>query len=224
MDNEIIAVVEWPTAPLTNSLVLKALSTLQSKTKKASSHGSAFTIQWCSYDFMDHSLTLQRPKSVLSSSYTFRKSLIRKHFLSRTIRSYTTKNPSSSLSKAVPQSWEIEINFADELDEMWTDELYDLGHFLDAGRWCILKPGMADRGNGIRLFGSKDGLQRIFEEFEEASSDDDEDTDGTAVMTSQLRHFVIQEYLPHPMLLDPANSNSPGHKVSSSASSGPPPT
>lgn len=229
MIEEIIALVDWPAAPLTNSLVLKALSSLESKTttKTLPPSLAGKTLQWSSYDSMDHSLSLEHPETVLSSSYTFRKSLIRKHFLARTIRSYTTKNPTSSLSKAVPQSWEIEINFVDELDEMWTDELYDLGEILDAGRWCILKPGMADRGNGIRIFGSKDALQRIFEEFEENSSEEeDEYTSDTAVVTSQLRHFVIQEYLPRPMLLDPANSNSQGqgHKVSFSASFGHPPT
>lgn len=55
--------------------------------------------------------------------------------------------------------------------------------------------GMADRGMGIRLFNSKDQLQRIFEGFE--SDDDGEDggnggTSNTAIVTSQLRHFVVQ--------------------------------
>lgn len=46
---------------------------------------------------------------------------------------------------------------------------------------------------GIRLFNSKDALHEIFEEFELSDSEDDEgDHGGTAVVTSQLRHFVIQ--------------------------------
>jgi hypothetical protein len=49
---------------------------------------------------------------------------------------------------------------------------------------------------GIRLFHSKEDLQKIFESFEEDSdgSGDDERSDGSAthVVTSQLRHFVIQ--------------------------------
>lgn len=49
---------------------------------------------------------------------------------------------------------------------------------------------MADRGMGIRLFHSKDSLQQIFEEFEE--EEDDENPSDTNVVTSQLRHFVIQ--------------------------------
>jgi tubulin--tyrosine ligase len=53
---------------------------------------------------------------------------------------------------------------------------------------------MADRGMGIRLFNNKEALQQIFENFENAESDDSDDHHhgGTAVVTSQLRHFVIQ--------------------------------
>ncbi|KAK1223811.1 putative tubulin--tyrosine ligase pby1 [Marasmius sp. AFHP31] len=71
--------------------------------------------------------------------------------------------------------------------------------------------GMADRGNGIRLFSDRESLESIFEEFEGGDSDEDEEEqesggegpNGTAVVTSQLRHFVIQEYLADPLLFDP---------------------
>ena len=87
----------------------------------------------------------------------------------------------------------MEISYADELDEMWGDELWDLGVELDdPKKWWILKPGMADRGMGIRLFNSKAALQRIFEEFEGDSDDEGAEANATAVMTSQLRYFVIQ--------------------------------
>lgn len=56
--------------------------------------------------------------------------------------------------------------------------------------------GMADRGMGIRLFNSKAMLAKIFEEFECEDSDGEEGEngaiEGTAVVTSQLRHFVLQ--------------------------------
>jgi hypothetical protein len=58
--------------------------------------------------------------------------------------------------------------------------------------------GMADRGNGIRMFNSKAALEKIFEESEESDSDDDSEHESvgeenkTAVVASQLRHFVIQ--------------------------------
>jgi len=199
------AFVDWPSAPLTKSLVERALRSLPHPTKVdyvlskdfASGPPARRLIQWATYDSIDHELTAQARDTVLSSSYTFRKALIRKHFLSRTIHSYVTKHPDSPLACAVPRTWEIELTFADELDEMWTDELFDLAGFLEEPgdskpRWCILKPGMADRGMGIRLFDSKDGLQSIFEEFEENEDAQDEEDGNTAVVVSQLRHFVVQ--------------------------------
>ena len=56
---------------------------------------------------------------------------------------------------------------------------------------------MADRGMGIRMFNSKEQLQEIFEGFE-SDEESDDDSEGqaqasnTAVVTSQLRHFVVQ--------------------------------
>lgn len=59
---------------------------------------------------------------------------------------------------------------------------------------------MADRGMGIRLFNTREALEQIFQEFESLDSDSGENEDednGTAVVTSQLRHFVIQVELNH---------------------------
>lgn len=205
MTEVVTAFVDWPSAPLTKSLVERALQSLSHPIKVEYALSKDFIpntptkrlIQWAAYDSIDHELIAQARDTVLSSSYTFRKALIRKHFLSRTIHSYVTKNPGSPLARAVPRTWEIELTFADELDEMWTDELFDLVEFLEESgdpkpRWCILKPGMADRGMGIRLFDSKDGLQSIFEEFEENEDAEDEEDGDTSVIASQLRHFVVQ--------------------------------
>ncbi|KAF8973718.1 tubulin-tyrosine ligase family-domain-containing protein [Flammula alnicola] len=209
------AYVSWPSAPLTNSLVHKALTRISTPISFISegerSSNQIPLLQWCTYDDMDHELAHFQRDTTLSSSYTFRKALIRKHYLSRVIQTYLTKNPHSVLRDACPETFEIEISFVDELDEMWTDELWELGEKLNSGAsWYILKPGMADRGMGIRIFHSKEELQRIFESFEEAESDggDDEPNEGneTAVVTSQLRHFVIQEYITMPLLLDPSET------------------
>jgi tubulin---tyrosine ligase len=214
--------VSWPAAPLTESLVRNSLlslpriddaflyPTLPRSFKKL--------IQWSSYDEIDHALTVTYSDhhDVLSSSFVIRKALIRKHFLSRCIHSYLTKRPDSVLQKAVPKTWDIEISFADDLDDLWADELWDLSDVLDDvsiaspethDRWWILKPGMADRGMGIRLFDSKESLRRILEKFDDdyQSCDGDGDgdsgdrdeaaaapTDNTTIAISQLRHFVIQ--------------------------------
>ena len=186
--------IAWPSAPLTSSLVRRSVAELGLSTSILSVLPSAPSrlIQWASYDCIDHALTASHTHPVLSSSYTIRKALIRKHFLARCIQSYLVKHPESFLARAVPLTWDIDIAHVDELDEMWSDELWDLGSMLDGGikQWFILKPGMADRGMGIRLFDSKDTLHKIFEEFDR--DPDSDESDETSIMTSQLRHFVLQ--------------------------------
>ncbi len=57
---------------------------------------------------------------------------------------------------------------------------------------------------------------------ERNSAVDEEEEDGTGVRMSQLRHWVIQEYLPRPLLFDPlaigagssASPQAAPHKVS----------
>ncbi|KAG8686339.1 hypothetical protein FRC11_009098 [Ceratobasidium sp. 423] len=213
------AYVTWPSDHIIG-LVENALRDISgpeilSKTAPGENTDPGLLLQWTTYDSLVHSLTLEYPDSVLTSSYNIRKALIRKHFLYQTITGYLTKTPESILRKAVPRTWLIDISFADELDDAWADELWDLSVELEKGdKWFILKPGMADRGQGIRMFNSRESLQAIFESFEDDSSDEettgsDVDTQGnskTAVMTSQLRHFVIQEYLDNPLLVDPAQA------------------
>lgn len=226
---ELQALVSWPSAPLTERLVKKALEQLivplhTINSLPPNTNDPKPLLQWCTYDAMDHELTLKYPSTVLSSSYTIRKALIRKHFLHRCIHAYTTKHEESILRNGSPRTWDIEISFADELDDMWTDELWDLAELLESrNKWFILKPGMADRGMGIRLFNSKQALQKIFEEFDGNSDEEDDEDENTNVVTSQLRHFVIQvssivvmkcistiklkntpqEYLSDPVLVDP---------------------
>ncbi|KAI3494704.1 hypothetical protein L1887_40520 [Cichorium endivia] len=168
------------------------------------------------------------------SSYVIRKALIRKHYLASALNTYAVKLPPGDEARrfrsCTPKTWHLDIQFADELDELLMDDLYDLAELLEQNeraleeasendvKWFILKPGMADRGNGIRIFSTLDQLQSIFEEFEpesddEGDEDDDVDDDGeagssasgyayagkdTSVMASQLRHFVIQEYIRSP--------------------------
>ncbi|ETS59912.1 hypothetical protein PaG_05884 [Moesziomyces aphidis] len=176
------------------------------------------------------------------SSYVIRKALIRKHYLASALNTYAVKLPPGDEARrfrsCTPKTWHLDIQFADELDELLMDDLYDLAELLEQNeraleeardsdvKWFILKPGMADRGNGIRIFSTLDQLQSIFEEFEpesddEGDEDDDVDDDGeagssasghayagkdTSVMASQLRHFVIQEYIRSPLIVDPIRS------------------
>ncbi|KAG6850836.1 hypothetical protein H0H93_008139 [Arthromyces matolae] len=214
MSSSNLCLVLWPYAPLTERLVRNAIDELDVNVDFVSSVppllADSRLIQWASYDHIDHELTHENHGQVLSSSYIFRKAIIRKHYLSRCLSSYMTKYPLSPLKAAIPKTYEIDISFADELDELWADDLWELAEALVSSQsWWILKPGMSDRGMGIRLFNSKESLQEIFEEFElsdDEPEDDMDDVNATAVATSQLRHFVLQEYLPNPLLIDPSDA------------------
>jgi tubulin---tyrosine ligase len=140
--------VSWPSAPLTYSLVINALKALNTDLTITSSLpsvvGKSFLIQWSSYDQIDHTLTHSNSQNVLSSCYIFRKALIRKHFLSRCIRSYVTKHLTSSLSRATPRTFDFELSFPDELDELWADDLWELGtELVNSPSWWILKPSVS---------------------------------------------------------------------------------
>ncbi|KAF3909660.1 hypothetical protein AA313_de0207711 [Arthrobotrys entomopaga] len=191
-------------------------------------------LTWTSYESLDFSTLLSNPSTHLFNAYVIRKALIRKHYLLHTIESYTRKNPTSILKTAVPTSVSFEVDYAEFLDEALI-EAYELSESMTENEtknvsereWWILKPGMSDRGVGIRLFSSMQQLQDIFDNFEEDEDDEDEDdyedediarsddegdgiddgelkikefkdTDG--IITSRLRHFVAQVYIP-PMLL-----------------------
>lgn len=190
---QVFAFVSFPNAPLTEKLIRNALAKIPS-VDVVGEIPKTFNrlLQFCTYDRMDHELTHSKPESVLSSSYIFRKSLIRKHYLNRSISVYTSKHPDSLLHTSVPKTWDFDIAWADELDDLFADALWDLGDLLNAGhKWFILKPGMADGGDGIRLFNSKEQLQLIFEEFDDKP--ESEESEGSQeIITSQLRHFVIQ--------------------------------
>lgn len=133
--------------------------------------------------------------------------MIRKSYLGVTVAHHLSKNPTSILAKSIPATFPFQISHADELDELFYDELYELGQSLSRAEesgelsWWILKPAMADKGQGIRLFSSSESLQEILESFED-DSDDDEDAGvkeedqgvgpSTKVSLSTMRDWVIQ--------------------------------
>lgn len=161
------------------------------------------------YEDLDIDAITNYPSQYFIPSYIYRKALIRKHFLANTIHHYTAKNPRSILNRAVPESYQLEVDYAEFLDDS-LDDAYELRDEINAGnRTWILKPSMSDKGQGIRLFKSVDQLQDIFNSFEE-NEDDENDDDNNGVIISQLRHFVVQDYKSHPLLL-PAYNNRKFH-------------
>lgn len=136
------------------------------------------------------------PSSNLEYSYVYRKGLIRKNYLARTVAHYCAKHPKSILNQAFPESYLLEVDYAEFLDDA-LDEAYDLRHQIEtSGKAWIVKPAMGDRAQGIRIFKTLNGLKSIFEDFETPIDLEDE----TTIM--HLRHFVVQEYLNNPLLID----------------------
>lgn len=103
------------------------------------------------------------------------------------------------------------LAYADELDELLQDDLYDVAESFEKSdqSWWLIKPALADKGMGIRLFHSREELEAIVEAFELEDEDEDEDDggdgDGTAVNMSQMREWIVQEYESRPLLLSLAS-------------------
>ncbi|KAL1958252.1 hypothetical protein VTO42DRAFT_4760 [Malbranchea cinnamomea] len=186
-------------------------------------------LQYRIYEKSDFDHVMAHPRTSLVNSYIIRKALIRKHYLSSTIATWITKHPHSVLAKHFKPAVDFELDYAEFLDEALL-EAYELRESLERNEgkkesekeWWILKPGMSDRGQGIRLFNSESSLQEIFEEWEEGEDDDasevnaidtpkgSEDKADNGIVTSQLRHFIAQPYI-HPPLLLPSASNRKFH-------------
>jgi len=182
--------------PVVAELIKSSLSSFIPKVVQTTA--SDAQLQWSSYESLDFARILKTPQTTLSNSYIFRKALIRKHFLANTIQNWLSKHPQTILRSHTPKTYILECDYADYLDEA-LNEAFELRTALEASgtneNWFILKPSMTDRGQGIRLFSTRDQLESIFDEFDEF--DDEAD-----VVASQLRHFVVQEYIREPLLLD----------------------
>ncbi|KAF4637843.1 hypothetical protein G7Y89_g229 [Cudoniella acicularis] len=212
-------------------LILEALKsqipqgsyTLMSSISELPDPTSSF-LQIGAYESLPFEHALSHPTTALTNAYIIRKALIRKHYLSTTARNWITKNPSSILSTNIKPSCDFELDYAEFLDDALV-EAWELkesftrneGKEKEEREWWILKPGMSDRGQGIRLFSTEEELQSIFEEWEASrpdSDDEDEAEDnkvktGDYIMTSHLRHFIAQPYIHPPLLLTPPSGGAP---------------
>ncbi|KAJ3714408.1 hypothetical protein C8R42DRAFT_747627 [Lentinula raphanica] len=97
----------------------------------------------------------------------------------------------------------MEISFADELDELFADELWELGEELGTSE----SPGKeewptAEMVSGFSMI-VKHWNTSLTSLRKKRKKRKDEQESNMAVITSQLRHFVIQEYILHPLLFDP---------------------
>lgn len=190
-------------------------------------------LQITPYEALSHESLLVHSNTYFANAYTIRKALIRKHHLASTVASWRSKRPEDVLATHLPLTLAFELDYAEFLDEALV-ECYELHEAWNRNadkaaaerEWWILKPGMSDRGQGIRLFSSEEELQAIFDKWEAANPDSDEENEEDAqqdtrqeeddhhnsngLMASQLRHFVVQPYIA-PLLL-PDQSSQGGRK------------
>ncbi|KAI4711206.1 hypothetical protein J4E89_003771 [Alternaria sp. Ai002NY15] len=245
-DNKIYALINYED-PYVQPLIIAALKkrlpnssySLISSPSQLPSPSSRL-LQWVQYESIDFDHLMSNPSTTLSNAYIIRKALIRKHYLSTTISNWITKYPDSVLKRHVKPSVEFEVDYAEFLDdalvEAWElKESWSRNESLEGGEekrereWWILKPGMSERGQGIRLFSSEEELVGIFEEWDPESDDEEEEEEegdarsdadddkrkdekekeeGNGIITSQLRHFIAQPYIHPPLLLSPPSSTS----------------
>lgn len=205
----------------------RSISSLSELSKR-----SQLVFQYREYERLDFEHVMMHTSSSLANAYIIRKALIRKHYLSNTVSSWVSKHPDSLLRNHFKFGFDFELDYAEFLDDALL-EAYELRHSLEKNEerpdsekeWWILKPGMSDRGQGIRLFNSEDQLREIFEGWEVDESDIESDAGSPleqpeeeeggksgdqGVVTSQLRHFIAQPYIDPPLLL-PSSFNRKFH-------------
>ncbi|KXL45739.1 hypothetical protein M433DRAFT_736 [Acidomyces richmondensis BFW] len=181
---------------------------------------AAKILHYRQYETLPFPALLAHPQTRQANSYVVRRALIRKHYLSATIRHWVAKHPDSALAKGWPGGCELEVDYAEFLDEALA-EAWELreswaknGKEGENGRaWWILKPGMSERGEGLRLFSSEEELREIFEEWDPPDDEEEkaEEAEGEGIMTTHLRHFLAQPYI-HPPLLLPSPFPAAGRK------------
>ncbi|KAF2236708.1 tubulin-tyrosine ligase [Viridothelium virens] len=188
-------------------------------------------LQWRSYESLDFDVALSSPSTCLINSYIYRKAVTRKHYLSTTISNWIVKHPTSLLKHHYKPTVVFELDYAEFLDDALTEaDSWDLRMSMKANlaregndrEYWILKPGMSDRGQGIRLFSTETDLMSIFEGWEAEQPDSDEDeideslsmqedaNEKDYLVVSDLRHFIAQPYISNPLLL--ASLSNPPHK------------
>ena len=225
--------MEYP-EPYVQPLIVNALSESQAihfdvvEKDVALQHPDRPCVHFQAYEALDFERAMQHSRTSQICAYVIRKALIRKHYLSNTIAAWLTKHPESILKDHFKASVHFELDYAEFLDDALVDA-WDLHESMtrmqeepEDKEWWILKPGMSDGGNGIRLFSSIEELQAIFEEWDPPGDDENEDSvDGIdepsaelrlgddadeTLMTSQLRHFIVQPYIDPPLLLPSYNN------------------
>ncbi|KAG2212356.1 hypothetical protein INT47_001717 [Mucor saturninus] len=157
-------------------------------------------LQWLEYELIDWHHVAKHDTDSLANAYCIRKGLIRKSQLAYNMTKYLSKHPNSILKEAIPETWQFELDHVDYFDEAM-NEVFEVERDLesDENHMFIIKPSMANKAAGIKVFNSMDQLRAIFEEPE---SDSEEEDDEDQEDLSQVREWVIQRYIHNPLLVN----------------------
>jgi tubulin---tyrosine ligase len=188
-------------------------------------------LQFASGSDFDNAYMLAHPSSSLMNSHHCSSALNQKHYLSEVFRRVATKNPDHYLTQHFPPSVHFDLDYVEFLDEALEQaEAFELeevfrrneGKEANQREWWILKPSLLTRGDGIGLFSTRNELENIFQQL--YTNDEDTDTecsivprksvtspvgprteeiaDADRLIFSNIRKFVAQQYIAHPLLLD----------------------
>lgn len=158
-------------------------------------------LQWLEYELIDWHHVAKHDTDSLSNAYCIRKGLIRKSQLAYNMAKYLSKYPDSILKQAIPETWQFELDHVDYFDEA-LNEVFEVERDLQeegGNHTFIIKPSMANKAAGIKVFNSLDQLRAIFEEPESDSEQEDDDDQEDL---SQVREWVIQRYIHNPLLVN----------------------
>ena len=121
-------------------------------------------------------------RSTLASSYCVRKGLTRKAQLAVNLKKWVAKRPASPLAPALPETYVLQVDDVDYIEEAMADipEVRDAE--AGAGRW-VVKPSVANRAAGVAVIDSAPAL--------------------AAALAAQpnMREWVVQRYVDPPALL-----------------------
>ncbi|KAI3662006.1 hypothetical protein MP638_005454 [Amoeboaphelidium occidentale] len=154
-------------------------------------------IYWVEYEDIPWNI-IQRSDRAFANAYPIRKALIRKAQNANTIMQFLAKKPDRLLAQCFPATYPFELDHPDYMDEL-LNECYEVRDSLCGENddvW-IMKPSLANRGQGIFLIKSIEELEALMWRIEEAEEEGDEEFMGLA----DLKEWVFQKYISNPLLL-----------------------
>ncbi|KAL7324980.1 putative tubulin--tyrosine ligase pby1 [Mucor circinelloides] len=185
---------------LENSTKLKWIINQDIEPDHADTDIADVQLQWLEYELINWHHLSMHDKDSLANAYCIRKGLIRKSQMAYNMTKYLSKHPNSILKRAIPETWLFELDHVDYFEEAMND-VFEVERDLQEGHMFIIKPSMANKAAGIKVFNSLDELRAMFE-VEDSDSEDEDAYDSDQEDLTQVREWVIQRYIDKPLLVN----------------------